>query len=407
MKIAINSNKESGQVAIISVMFFMILFSVVVVSFVRAVVVEQRQTTNNELSASALAAAEAGVEDSKRILVYCAKNPNADGCETIEGPNNSDCNSVINSDLSDALSLKTVTVSNSEQVIVAADDNERYQQYYACLIINRRTNDVTQTVTDDGRSAIVPLKLVDASGATQNAAYFTVNWTTKGQKTANVSGLGLDDDGFLNIANWKDSGAPPVLRIELVTIPKLSVSPTGFGLEEITQNARAVTLRPGKSYKGGQQSGGSFGANVYDIDFWKTQTEIDFTEPPFLRVDCTQNSNRCSASLRPGATGGLNLANNDYYLRIQAIYNDADVIIGATDNSGNKLYFDGVQPSVDVTGRANDAYKRLLSRLQSKAINGNSAENWWPEYALESGNKICKDMTIRVEDGQDNCNYSD
>ena len=60
-------HQQSGMVSILVVMFFMIFMSLLIVGFVKIMSDEQRQATDNDLSASALAAAQSGVEDGKRI----------------------------------------------------------------------------------------------------------------------------------------------------------------------------------------------------------------------------------------------------------------------------------------------------------------------------------------------------
>jgi Tfp pilus assembly protein PilX len=91
-----NVNREAGQVAIITVAIFMILFSVLVVSFTRMMVASARQTANDELRATALAAAESGVEDAKRVLTYCYANPSASGCsDELSKRNETSCTQVL------------------------------------------------------------------------------------------------------------------------------------------------------------------------------------------------------------------------------------------------------------------------------------------------------------------------
>ena len=67
-------NTESGQASMVTVAMFMMLFAVVAVSFTYIVVSITRQTTNDTLQSVARSAAESGVEDAKRLLVFCYKN---------------------------------------------------------------------------------------------------------------------------------------------------------------------------------------------------------------------------------------------------------------------------------------------------------------------------------------------
>ena len=61
-------NKQSGIAAIFTVVFFTLLISVIILSFIKIVTQDQQQATNSDLSNSAYDSAEAGVEDAKRAL---------------------------------------------------------------------------------------------------------------------------------------------------------------------------------------------------------------------------------------------------------------------------------------------------------------------------------------------------
>ena len=398
MRKFVNTNREGGQVAIISVMFFTILFSVIVVSFVQNVVAEQRQTTNNELSASALTAAESGLEDAKRVLTYCALVPTMAGCDSVYDPTGNSCDAILNS--GSLMTALNISVDSDKKATV----NGRNKEYYSCMIIHYLTDNYTGSVEADGKSAIVPLKLATyASGSVASAttaAYFTVNWHNN-SPSVNGAMSGLDNSIDLpTMQVWKSSGnRPAVLRIELVKVPVAG----GFTLDTITDSARAVTLRPTTGSTSGGVAITTGGASAYNLDNWAQTTEPNSAVNPVMYVNCsTSNAYACAARFTLSG-GSLDLATYNYYLRVQAVYSAADFQVTATGTSGQTLYFNGIQPSVDVTGRAIDAYKRISSRLEARS--NNDDYNWWPEYALQSGNAICKDMTIDSESGADNCSY--
>ena len=72
-------SSERGQASMVTVAMFMMLFAVVAVSFTYIVVSTTRQSTNETLQSTAKTAAESGVEDAKRLLVYCYSQRQADG----------------------------------------------------------------------------------------------------------------------------------------------------------------------------------------------------------------------------------------------------------------------------------------------------------------------------------------
>ena len=394
-------HSESGQVAIISVMFFMILFTVIVLGFMRTVVSEQRQTQNNDLSARSMSAAEAGVEDAKRIIEYC-KNRKADAaCSPIFNRDSTDnCNAILNSTLMAAVNTKTVTNGSSKQAIVANSESQGYAQYYTCLIVRYYTNNYTGQASSNGASSIIPLDFIDnGSGSpAASAAYFTVSWHNL-SSSVNGPVSGLNNDGNLPTASvWNGNGSnrPAVLRVELVKVPK-----SGFTLDSITDSARAVSLRPSANSAGGQTVS-LFGNTVYNIDYW-TQYKNPGTgvQAPILAVNCNNSDIYACKAMFTVQGSSLDLSANNYYLRIQSIYRDTEFRITATSGSGGELYFNGVQPSIDVTGRSSDSFKRIGSRVEF----GKGGNVWWPDYALSSANPICKQMSVRAESGSDDCSY--
>ena len=52
-----NESRESGLVSILTVIFFIIFISILIVGFIKITTDEARQATDNDLSASALASA--------------------------------------------------------------------------------------------------------------------------------------------------------------------------------------------------------------------------------------------------------------------------------------------------------------------------------------------------------------
>ena len=71
IRLSTHHRSESGQASMVTVAMFMMLFAVVAVSFTYIVVTTTRQATNETLQSTAKSAAESGVEDAKRLLVYC------------------------------------------------------------------------------------------------------------------------------------------------------------------------------------------------------------------------------------------------------------------------------------------------------------------------------------------------
>lgn len=108
-------------------------------------------------------------------------------------------------------------------------------------------------------------------------------------------------------------------------------------------------------------------------------------------ADCKPNvasgAYACSVTIEidPAIQGGSRMA----FLNLMAFYRSTDYKIELFNASGpDPVLFDSVQPEVDSTGRANDLFRRVVSRVEM-----NSSFNY-PVAALETRNSICKDFSI-------------
>lgn len=135
-----DQTKQSGMVSILTIIFFMIFISIIVVSFVRIMSDEQRQTIDNDLSASALAAAQSGIEDGKRVLLHCLNTGAPDAqCATMlnSAAQPNPCSVFKNANsIRGPLNLAN-SQWNGDYVIVGGNSAEDYQQYYTCLMITK------------------------------------------------------------------------------------------------------------------------------------------------------------------------------------------------------------------------------------------------------------------------------
>jgi hypothetical protein len=415
------ASNESGQVSIITVIVFILLFSVLVISFSRIMVTASRQAVNDELAASAKAAAESGIEDAKRILSYCntATTPASD-CVALDKPiEQSNCTTIAgNSALMGALQRSVVSGSGSS--VKVGDAN---QEEYLCLKMTALTLDYLGSLDSNGNpdglgeSVIVPLKFVNSSNVQTTPKTIRVQWhNTSSDSDGSATMLAGSD---LPAANKWGSATPAVLRAEFVAVPK-----TGFTIDSLAANTRAVTLRPStaKNNFGAAEIASTFynGASpataTYNLDSWIAKSQPNAISPAtaFLLQTLCQNGSdgyACSVAftipVKPGAGGSnyifdtVSPTGYNYYMRLQSVYQNTHFRLSAKDIDGRDLYFDHIQANVDVTGRASESQKRLSARLDPN--NGDEDYQWWPDYVVDSAGKVCKNMTIEAWEGTDNC----
>jgi Tfp pilus assembly protein PilX len=408
----VRTNGESGQVSIITVIAFILLFSVLVISFSRIMVTASRQAVNDELAASAKAAAESGIEDAKRILSYCAADMSTPGCEVLSMPiddTNYNCTK-ISSNSSLMTNIQRTVSSGSSVKVGDSAGNEEYLCLKMSLLVPDYLGSLSSTGNSDGQSEsiVVPLKLVNSDGDSTAPAIIQVQWHNTSPDSDGAATLLAGSD--LPAASKWNGTVPAVMRVEFVAVPK-----AGFTIDNLVANTRAVTLRPSTSTNrfgaDAAVAATTTGTTAYNLNSWIASTQPNNSPTLLLQIKCNAGSTTgyvCSVpftipkDLSVGGTDYLfDTATYDYYLRMQATYQSTHFRLSAKDVDGKELYFNGIQASIDVTGRASESLKRLSVRLDPN--NGDQDNQWWPDYVVDTAGKVCKDMTIEAWEGTDNC----
>jgi len=159
----ISTSKQSGAVSLFVVIFAMLIITVVTISFLRLMMVDQSQASDTDLSQSAYDSAQAGVEDAKRALLHyqqvCSSTPSL--CATLASSLSSDvCNAAVLIDgVVPSSSVKGGTPSTPGEIMVQQSTSATdaiLDQAYTCVTMKLATQDyVGQLSADD--SQIVPL----------------------------------------------------------------------------------------------------------------------------------------------------------------------------------------------------------------------------------------------------------
>ncbi len=405
-------DRESGQASMVTVAMFMMLFSVITVGFTYVMISASRQAVNDSLQSSAKAAAESGVEDAKRLIVYCYNHRNNDGtytnpqdanlCKDIIGKRadqleGTGCDDILkavdSSPQRSNFDLEGVKNEHRVKVGNGGAGNNSSNEYYQCLKIATRTDNYEGIVSNLGKSTVIPLRLVDGKGnPATRITKIEIQWHR------NVDGA--DGDGVANLNNTKGTGLPPVgvwknnsyNRPAVLRVERVGAKKGGFSINDLVASDTAVTLRP--------STGGSKSVimNNYHPLYNDRPNSQYPNGVPIIETQCDGNNYACTMS----ATDTLYAKNNDYYLRLSAIYKDSHFSIRAYDGS-KPLYFDGVQPLVDVTGRSSDSFSRIQARLKPSFDKNADSTNWWPEYAIDTNGKVCKDIEVQYDTGEDRC----
>jgi len=336
-------------------MFTALIISVITVSFTQLMIRNSQQALDNDLAQRAYDSAMAGVEDAKRLLIVAR---DCDAVNTTRDP--ATCGAyktaIANKKCSTIQDSGLAASSQSEVQVGNADDN----QAYTCVKIETQPDSVHFTVAGDS-SATIPLKAADKF---QN---IYIKWFKK-PKNISESGRATCPGGssditttlsscptrmtgsipaLPNTATWNSGGTtPPILRVQYIP-------PSGY--PETDGNQKEVATR--FLYPSTKLTSSGIGMQPAD-----RQTPFNDV---IQEVSCRYSADTgvCEAMLNINET-------TDGYLQIATIYNSADfeVSLHANSPAGNVVKFDGVQPTVDSTGRADNLYRRVKADVQLSPV---------------------------------------
>lgn len=417
------ADRESGQASMVTVAMFMMLFAAIAVSFTFVVISASRQALNDSLQSSAKIAAESGVEDAKRLIVYCYNKrsggsyttPDAQQlCPQVIGKLSTELEGMGCDEILGLMKGKGISdveeESNNRGYRVKVGNNgggkNENNEYYQCLKIATKTDNYQGTVNNLGKSVIVPLRVVDANNQAAIITSIKIEWhrNVTGNDGDNpavmngAKGTGLPPAGTWNSSN---SNRPAVLRVERVGVPK-----NNFTLDSLAENDTALTLRP--SVSGNGKSGyrlGNYQPQYPSGNKDKIAPNSQYHKGvPIVEAYCQNGGNNNDYACKTIFNKESLYTDKTYYLRINAIYRSTHFKITAYQGK-NKLYFDGVQPLVDVTGRSSDSFSRIQARLKPSFDKNADSTNWWPEYVIDTNGKVCKDIEVQYDEGEDRCKY--
>lgn len=421
------ADRESGQASMVTVAMFMMLFAAIAVSFTFVVISASRQALNDSLQSSAKIAAESGVEDAKRLIVYCYNKRQSGGgyssaddkklCSQVIGKLSTDlegmgCDKILEQMKGKGISDVEQEGNRGYRVRVGnngSNNKNENNEYYQCLKIATKTDNYQGVVNNLGKSVIVPLRVVDINNQAAVIDRLEIEWHR------NVTGNDGDDLAEMNGANgtglpkattWNSSNRPAVLRVERVGV----TNKVNFTLDQLADSDTALTLRPSVNKKVGNYRLGDYKPRYPFNDRDKITPNSQYYDrhgnktAPIAEAACTDGggSNNEYACKTTFYGEPLDTVNTDYYLRINAIYRSTHFKITAYQGK-NKLYFDGVQPLVDVTGRSSDSFSRIQARLKPSFDKNADSTNWWPEYVIDTNGKVCKDIEVQYDTGEDRC----
>lgn len=381
-----STNKQYGAVSLFVVIFAMLLLSVVTVSFLRIMMSDQRQASDVDLSQSAYDSALAGVEDGKRALLRyqeaCANDPGQ--CDTYATQISTDeCNAAVR--------IGGVVPGGNGEVSVQqsqSGNDSALNQAYTCVTMSLNTDDYTGSIQEGG-SRFVPLRGVSSFDQVRISWFALEDLSTP---TSNVSAPAKNAGTPLQLptkANWPVN-RPPIMRTQLMQFGgQFTLGDFDYITSSSQANAMTLFLYPTSN---GSTNDTFLGRDVRRGETSPNPAADDQTSSP-LPIRCTTSvltggGYACSSTLTLPAP--INAGARTAYLRLTPFYKSTNFKVELRDSGSNSLIqFKGVQPLIDSTGRANDLFRRVQSRVELT-----DTTFPYPEAAVDVTTEFCKDFTV-------------
>ena len=401
---------KKGAVSLYVVVFFAVIVGVITLGFVRIVISNSIAAVNADLYLSAYDSALAGVEDAKIALLkyhdclsqgeVAGSAASAEGsCPRIiyemqNGINNKTCDVVQRVLGRDQESEKEVVIQET-QTKEALGNSYELSQAYTCVKITEENNDYKTTLSKADDVRIIPLRTDNLN----NVQSIQISWFSQQNRRGNVATAQYMGSNTLAVNN--DRYAPPVITVDIYQTDNYNGAPN-FSIGELSANNdnssgtdhAMLVFRP--------QNGS--GTNYVNASSVLDHSDKHDNSP--INVNCNIGSDyACSATVEfPPTFRGTGRAEATSFLRLTLPYQapDTDVSISLCKNSNctESTNFVGVQASIDSTGRANDLYRRIESRIELVDL-----YYPYPEYTVYlngSGNVLSKSFYVT-----NNCLMSD
>jgi Tfp pilus assembly protein PilX len=377
-----STERERGAVALFVVVFATLLMIVITISFVQLMIKDQQQATASDLSQSAYDSAKSGVEDAKRLLLLeqaCGNGtaPPAVNCTAVTNAINAgECNTIpaYFGNQSDP------NKSDSETMIQQEEGDTALQQAYTCVKIVPNTIDY-KAVLDLNQSNIVPLKGVSQFDSVR------ISWFTHDDVAVSGAGQAITfpssgpNVSLPQTPEW-DVNMPSLLRAQLMQFgPNFKLSDFDDSQPGNKSNANTLFLYPSAT-------------GVDTLSFGLDTPRRSASSVP-QQVRCNSSfvdgEYACSVTLTLPEPMTGNAAQRTAFLNLSALYNGANYKVELL-NAGTIVEFDHVQPKVDSTGRANNMFRRVESRIEFKT------DFAYPLAAVDIEGDLCKNFVITDKD---------
>jgi Tfp pilus assembly protein PilX len=376
-----SQESQSGAVSLFVVIFASLLITIVTVSFVQLMLRDQQQSTISDLSRSASDSALAGVEDAKRLLLLdqackdglAAASVNCTAINAaltpLAGTNETACSTLADAGI--------VGMTGSETIIEQStgDGSSKLDQAYTCVKVVVNTDDVKKPL-EVNRSLLIPITGVGAFDSIELSWFNSANMPQPSDNAITFPSSG-GDVSLPRVGTRWESDTPPLLRTQLIQLgSSFSLSDFNDSQPGNKSNANTLFLYPSE-----------LGVETKDFALDGRRNSANTPQQAKCNKDFSDAEYICKATITLPQPITGDASSRNAYLRLTALYNNANVAI-RLKNGASYVRFNGVQPEVDSTGRANDVFRRVKARVE---LTGNFP---YPEFAIDMNGSLCKNFTV-------------
>lgn len=335
---AFRYSDQRGMVSFMITLIMMIVISLIVVGFAQVSNRNRREALDRQLSMQAFYAAESGINDAvtKIQAALLTGQP---------------------------VTQQTSCADSTYQASSIVTDGS---VGYTCVLVDTNVASIS-TNAGTGRSAVVPINMVDKDGNPQTAGSLSFAWSPPDGLASNGTTGCHATSGTFPVNDNTYSCTFGLLRVDIFKSQGVPMSAAAFADSTMTFYLQPMVGSP---------------AGTYPLSGFGGALKAAVVSARYDAVSKMYNA-------RINFSGGAQAQN--YYLRISTLYRDAaHVLIDGTNSAGTNSYFADAQALVDVTGKAQDVLRRVQVTVPLQRYDGSLI----PSGGVQSSTGVCKRFAI-------------